>query len=221
MVFLYSRSRYLQVFTLFYRVSVGIILSQSDTFFLGQRQKWPNTPISQRVRRGCCKVLYKCRMYCCSLLPMLPHVACCRWQKRSWTLELARHIRRERVSHSQRGFCDVVSARQSKPLIGGGRLVATVATVAAAAKGWQTNSRRLADEAREWGRERREGERGLASDGHFVFISKMLHELIYLFLISGQHHTSACCHFSCLCSFRSSCSDCSWVISICCWSYQL
>lgn len=33
MVFLNSRIRYLQVFTLFYRVSAGIILWQSDTFF--------------------------------------------------------------------------------------------------------------------------------------------------------------------------------------------
>lgn len=43
------------------------------------------------------------------------------------------------------------------------------------------------------------------TDIHFVFISKTLHELIYLWLISGQHHTSTLdlhstypCHRPCL-----------------------
>lgn len=69
------------------------------------------------------------------------------------------------------------------------RLVATVA------KGWQTNSRRSADDARvgQKGESKSMRESGLASDGHFVFISKTLHELIYLFLISDQHHTFSCC----------------------------
>lgn len=37
-----------------YRVSASPILWQSDIycFFLGQKQKWPYTPISQRVREG-------------------------------------------------------------------------------------------------------------------------------------------------------------------------
>lgn len=39
--------------------------------------------------------------------------------------------------------------------------------------------------------ERRTENREPRTDIHFVFISKTLHELIYLLLISGLHHTSA------------------------------
>lgn len=66
------------------------------------------------------------------------------------------------------------------------------ARVTTVAKAWQTNSRRSTDVARLEQDSRSRRESGLASDGHFVFISKMLHELIYLFLISDQHHTFFC-----------------------------
>jgi len=91
----------------------------------------------------------------------------------------------------------VVSAFQSKPLIDEGILVATAAIV----ESWQTNSRRLADATRKRERERemkigrsekqRKRKRSIENDSRFVFILKLLPELIYLFLISDQHHTSS------------------------------
>ncbi|EDW39584.1 GL15359 [Drosophila persimilis] len=51
------------------------------------------------------------------------------------------------------------------------------------------------------------------TDIHFVFISKTLHELIYLLLISGLHHTSTAC---CLAALATAAAPLPVVIIIMC-----